>query len=136
MFKKNIPIFTSTAICSVIIYQSILIAPLINNYLNTSDASILLRILWPKFFIVILILSLISIVFNFYNEVNFKKDFLFQIISIISMVMCLILTPYMNELIDNGYIDFWMILHLSTIILTLVTLIVNLLLIFFWKFKV
>lgn len=136
MFKKNISILISTAICSVIIYQSILIAPLINKYLNTSDASILLRILWPKFFIVILILSLISIVFNFYNELNFKKNFLFQIISIISMVICLILTPYMNELIDNGNIDFWIILHLSTITLTLVTLIVNLLLIFLWKFKV
>ena len=136
MFKKNISILISTAICSVIIYQSILIAPLINKYLNTSDASILLRILWPKFFIVILILSLISIVFNFYNEVNFKKNFLFQIISIISMVICLILTPYMNELIDKGNIDFWIILHLSTITLTLVTLIVNLLLIFLWKFKV
>ena len=136
MFKKNIPTLISTAICSVIIYQSILIAPLINKYLNTSDASILLRILWPKFFIVILILSLISIVFNFYNEVNFKKNFLFQIISIISMVICLILTPYMNELIDKGNIDFWIILHLSTITLTLVTLIVNLLLIFLWKFKV
>ena len=136
MFKKNISILISTAICSVIIYQSILIAPLINKYLNTSDASILLRILWPKFFIVILILSLISIAFNFYNEVNFKKNFLFQIISIISMVICLILTPYMNELIDKGNIDFWIILHLSTITLTLVTLIVNLLLIFLWKFKV
>ena len=136
MFKKNISILISTAICSVIIYQSILIAPLINKYLNTSDASILLRILWPKFFIVILILSLISIVFNFYNEVNFKKNFLFQIISIISMVICLILAPYMNELIDKGNIDFWIILHLSTITLTLVTLIVNLLLIFLWKFKV
>ena len=129
---KNFPYIFSAVIVGIILFQSVLVAPAINKLVNTIDASTFLRFIWPKFFIIIAIISLASFVLMIiYSHPNLLKYFSF--ISFLLMLSCYLITPLINEAKDSLNEQLWTILHLSTIIITLVTLILNVLIILYWK---
>ena len=133
-FLKLIPIILSGVIIGIILYQSLLIAPSINKLLSTQDASIYLRYVWPKFFIIIGAISLISwiLILNFSPDQNTAK--IISIISFILMVICYVLIPYMNSAKDSANDTLFIFLHATSMILTLVTLLINIFLIVKWKY--
>ena len=133
-FLKLIPIILSGVIIGIILYQSLLIAPSINKLLSAQDASIYLRYVWPKFFIIIGAISLISwiLILNFSPDQNTAK--IISIISFILMVICYVLIPYMNSAKDSANDSFFIFLHATSMILTLVTLLINIFLIVKWKY--
>ena len=133
-FLKLIPIILSGVIIGIILYQSLLIAPSINKLLSAQDASIYLRYVWPKFFIIIGAISLISwiLILNFSPDQNTAK--IISLISFILMVICYVLIPFMNSAKDSGNNTFFIFLHATSIILTLVTLLINIFLIVKWKY--
>ena len=133
-FLKLIPIILSGVIIGIILYQSLLIAPSINKLLSTQDASQYLRYVWPKFFIIIGVISLISwiLILNFSPDQNTAK--IISIISFILMVICYVLIPYMNSAKDSANDTFFIFLHATSMILTLVTLLINIFLIVKWKY--
>ena len=131
---KHIPLLISGAIAGIILYQSIMIAPSINKLLSTQDASLYLRFIWPKFFLIIAVLSLICglILIYFNPEQNIAK--IFSFVSLFLMLVCYFMIPFMNEAKDSGNDTLFIILHAGSMILTLITLIINILLIVFWKY--
>ena len=133
-FLKLIPIILSGVIIGIILYQSLLIAPSINKLLNTQDASLYLRFIWPKFFIIIGVLSLISwiIILNFSPDQNTAK--IISLTSFVLMVICYVMIPYMNSSKDSGVNTLFIFLHATSMILTLVTLLINIILIAKWKY--
>ena len=133
-FLKLIPIILSGVIIGIILYQSLLIAPSINKLLSAQDASIYLRYVWPKFFIIIGAISLISwiLILNFSTDQNTAK--IISIISFTLMVICYVLIPYMNSAKDLANDTFFIFLHATSMILTLVTLLINIFLIVKWKY--
>ena len=133
-FLKVIPIILSGVIIGIILYQSLLIAPSINKLLSTQDASIYLRYVWPKFFIIIGAISLISwiLILNFSPDQSTAK--IISIISFILMIICYVLIPYMNSAKDSANDSFFIFLHATSMILTLVTLLINIFLIVKWKY--
>ena len=133
-FLKVIPIILSGVIIGIILYQSLLIAPSINKLLSTQDASIYLRYVWPKFFIIIGAISLISwiLILNFSTDQNTAK--IISIISFTLMVICYVLIPIMNSAKDSANDTLFIFLHATSMILTLVTLLINIFLIVKWKY--
>ena len=133
-FLKVIPIILSGVIIGIILYQSLLIAPSINKLLSAQDASIYLRYVWPKFFIIIGAISLISwiLIQNFSPYQNTAK--IISIISFTLMVICYVLIPYMNSAKDSANDTLFIFLHATSMILTLVTLLINIFLIVKWKY--
>ena len=133
-FLKVIPIILSGVIIGIILYQSLLIAPSINKLLSTQDASIYLRYVWPKFFIIIGAISLISwiLILNFSPDQSTAK--IISIISFILMIICYVLIPYMNSAKDSADDTLFIFLHATSMILTLVTLLINIFLIVKWKY--
>ena len=133
-FLKLIPIILSGVIIGMILYQSLLIAPSINKLLSAQDASIYLRYVWPKFFIIIGAISLISwiLILNFSTDQNTAK--IISIISFTLMVICYVLIPYMNSAKDSANDTLFIFLHATSMILTLVTLLINIFLIVKWKY--
>ena len=131
---KNLPFLLSGIIISIILYQSVLIAPAINELININDASVFLRFIWPKFFVLISLLSLFSLIVIIYNKDSNSKKKYFVVTSFLTMLFCLSAVPFINEAkdIDNEFL--WSILHLITVILTLVTLIINILIMTKWDF--
>ena len=133
-FLKLIPIILSGVIIGIILYQSLLIAPSINKLLSAQDASIYLRYVWPKFFIIIGVISLISwiLILNFSPDQSTAK--IISIISFILMIICYVLIPYMNSAKDSANDTLFIFLHATSMILTLVTLLINIFLIVKWKY--
>ena len=133
-FLKIIPIILSSVIIGIILYQSLLIAPSINKLLNTQDASLYLRYIWPKFFIIVGVISLISwiLILNFSPDQNTGK--IISITSFILMVVCYVLIPYMNSAKDSANDTYFIFLHAISMVLTVVTLLINIFLIVKWKY--
>ena len=133
-FLKIIPIIFSSVIIGIILYQSLLIAPSINKLLNTQDASLYLRYIWPKFFIIVGVISLISwiLILNFSPDQNTGK--IISITSFILMVVCYVLIPYMNSAKDSANDTYFIFLHAISMVLTVVTLLINIFLIIKWKY--
>lgn len=132
---KIIPLINAGIIIGIVLFQSLLVAPGINELISTKEASIFLRFIWPKFFIVLGIISIISfIILTFKNKIqNLPK--VFFIISFLLMLACYIITPFINEAKDTNNEMLWSTLHLLTIFFTLITLVLNFLTIIYWKFE-
>ena len=129
---KSLPLILSGVIIGIILFQSILVAPAVNKIINSQDASIFLRYIWPKFFLIIALISLGALIVNIFNS----NPNIFKILTFISfllMLICFFITPVINNAKDTLNDQLWSALHLLTIILTLITLILNILIAIFWK---
>ena len=132
---NNLPFTISCIISAIILFQSLFIAPSINKIITTKEASKFLRYLWPKFFIIISTLSTFSLIANYYLEIEKNMVNYIIIICIILMLVCYFITPIINRTKDNSKNKLWTVLHLATVILTLITLVLNILIICFWEFN-
>ena len=131
---KFFPLVLSGFISGIIIYQSLLIAPSVNKLLSNQDASLYLRYIWPKFFIVVGILSLLCFIcISIFNS-NQNTAKIFSIISAFLMLICYVAIPYMNQAKDSLNESLFIILHSGSIILTILTLLMNLSIFIFWKY--
>ena len=129
---KNLPLIISSIIVGIILFQSALVAPAINRLINAEVASVFLRYIWPKFFMIIAILSLTSFVVVVINSNQNLYKYV-SIVSFVLMLICYLITPMINDAKDSLNDQLWTALHLSTIILTFITLIINALTIVYWK---
>ena len=132
---ENLPFSISCIISSIILFQSFFIAPSTNRIITTKEASKFLRYLWPKFFVIISMLSTLSVIANYYLGIEKNIVNYLMIISIIFMLTCYFITPIINKAKDNSKNKLWTALHLATVILTLITLVLNVLIIYLWQFN-
>ena len=131
---KHIPLIISGLITGIILYQSLMIAPSINKLLSTQDASLYLRYIWPKFFLIIALMSLVCGLILVYFNPDQNTAKIFSFLSLFLMLICYFMIPFMNDAKDSGSDTLFIILHAGSMILTLVTLVINMLFIVFWKF--
>ena len=129
---NNIPLILACVIIGVILYQSFFIAPSINKVHNQKEASKYLRYIWPKFFLIITILSSLSLLSIFLLSINKMIVTFFVISSILFMLVCYFIVPTINKSKDDSKIKLWTILHLLTVTLTFITLLLNISIIFYW----
>ena len=123
---KQLPYIISGLIIGIILFQSSLIAPAINNLISPKEASILLRYIWPKFFIIIGSLSLITFLL-FYNNSQTRPILKYlSLSSFLFMSFCYFIIPMINEAKDFSNDQLWINLHLTTIIMTLIVFVFNL----------
>ena len=131
---KNLPYLNSGIIIGIILFQSIFIAPAINQLINTNEAAIFLRYIWPIFFIIIGFLSLISFISFLKYKIQKSSLSIYVIISFFLMLSCFISVPFINNAKDVNNEFLWSILHMKTVLFTLITLILNALIVFRWNF--
>ncbi len=131
---KFFPLVLSGVISGIIIYQSLLIAPSVNKLLSNQDASLYLRYIWPKFFIIVGILSLLCFIFILIFNSNQSIAKTLSILSAFLMLICYFAIPYMNQAKDSLNESLFIILHSGSIILTILTLLMNLSIFIFWKY--
>ena len=111
-----------------------MIAPSINKLLSTQDASLYLRYIWPKFFLIIALMSLVCGLILVYFNPDQNTAKIFSFLSLFLMLVCYFMIPFMNNAKDSGSDTLFIILHAGSMILTLITLVINMLFIVFWKF--
>ena len=132
---KNIPLLISAIISGLILFQSILVAPAVNKLINSKEASVFLRYIWPKFFLVIALLSLFSFFAIIYQNNNQNLAKYFTLSSFVLMTICYAITPLINNAKDTSNEQLWVVLHLATILITLIVLVLSVLTIIYWKFN-
>ena len=120
----SITLIIASVISGLILFQSFLVAPSVNKLLERKGASIFLRHIWPKFFLLISMLSLISLLFELYINSS-TIIIVFSFIAFMLMLVCFIITPSINKAKDNSNKQLWTILHLGTVLITLIILILN-----------
>tara|TARA_B100001287_G_scaffold271925_1_gene272894 strand:- start:6642 stop:7061 length:420 start_codon:yes stop_codon:yes gene_type:complete len=131
---KNLPYLNSGIIIGIILFQSIFIAPAINQLISTNEAAVFLRYIWPIFFIIIGLLSLISFV-SILKDKNQKPVLkVYIVISLILMLSCFFSVPFINNAKDLKDEFLWSILHMKTVVFTLISLILNILVVARWIF--
>ena len=121
----QIPLIICSVVSGIILFQSFLIAPAINKLIDQKQASTLLRYLWPKFFLIISSLSAISFILSFIIQTDQTLIKYSSGLSFVLMSICYFIIPIINNAKDSLKNRLWSSLHLTTVILTLVTLILS-----------
>ena len=127
----QIPLIICSVVSGIILFQSVLIAPAINKLIDQKQASTLLRYLWPKFFLIISSLSAISFILSFIIQTDQTLIKYSSGLSFVLMSICYFIIPIINNAKDSLKNRLWSSLHLTTVILTLVTLILSISTIYF-----
>ena len=132
---KNIPLLISAIISGLILFQSTLVAPAVNKLINSKEASVFLRYIWPKFFLIVALLSLFSFFAIIYQNNNQNLAKYFTLSCFVLMTICYAITPLINNAKDTSNEQLWVVLHLATILITLIVLVLSVLTIIYWKFN-
>lgn len=130
---NKVPYLISAIIIGLIIYQSGFIAPSINKIIDKDNASIYLRFIWPKFFLIIAFLSIVSFIVIYFLDENQLYPKYLSLGSFVFMILSYLLIPFINNARDSENNSLFFYLHLLSMIFTLITLIVNVLIIKFWN---
>ncbi|MEM7697888.1 MAG: hypothetical protein AAF236_05730 [Verrucomicrobiota bacterium] len=122
------PRFLSVIIATIIVFQSVIVAPAINVALEVEPAAIMLRFIWPIFFALIGILGLVGVV----TARKQKMGLIVNAATVVGMVVCYVLVPIINEAKDSDHMRLWSALHMVTVGLTFGLLVLHLVYVFRW----
>ena len=114
----------------VILFQSFIVASSIFKVLPEENAGLLLRNLFPKFFLFLAALALVGLAIGFVNGLKFFPLVFLQLLNFIFFVVCYSLIPATNRERDQENKKTFGILHTVSVLLTLLALIFNLSLVF------
>ena len=127
----NLKLIVSGIICGIILLQTSVIAPIIFKYLDQNQTRDLLRAIFPKFFLFILLLASLSLVLDILDNITFDIKTIIASITIILSILCYIIIPSTNEAKDKNNQKKFKFLHNVSVISTVIILITNLSLVFF-----
>ena len=114
----------------VILFQSFFVASSIFKVLPEENAGLLLRNLFPKFFLFLAALALVGLAIGFVNGLKFFPLVFLQLLNFLFFVVCYSLIPATNRARDQENKKTFGILHTVSVLLTLLALIFNLSLVF------
>ena len=97
MQKSSVSRLLSLIIATVVIYQSAVVAPIINIYLPVDAAAKLLRAIWPIFFALIGLLGDVGAVISRKERVGADVN----VATALSMAICYGFVPFINEARDS-----------------------------------
>ena len=127
----NLELVISGTICGIILLQTSVIAPSVFRYLDQSQTRVLLRAIFPKFFLFILILASLSLMVGILNNVKFDIQIIIALLTVALSILCYIIIPSTNEAKDKNNQKKFKFLHNVSVISTVIILITNLSLVFF-----
>ena len=127
---NQIYILCAGLISGVIIFQSSIVASSIFTVLPEENAGLLLRNLFPKFFLFLIGLSFISVICFFLANLSFFPFGLIGFTGLLSMSICYFIIPKTNQARDEKNNSLFNKLHTLSVSLTLLVLFLNLSVIF------
>ena len=127
----NLELIVSGIICGIILLQTSVVAPSIFKYLDQNQTRDLLRAIFPKFFLFMLLLASLSFVIGVLNSVKFDIQTIVASLTVVLSILCYIIIPSTNEAKDKNNQKKFKFLHNVSVISTVIILITNLSLVFF-----
>jgi len=120
---ENIPILLHGAVAGLILYQSAIVAPNVFLLLPPENSSLILRTVFPSFFLTILVLSLLSSLCSLLY-LNWSTAVIGGVSASLSMVAYLMI-PITNRSRDEGNNEQFNRLHLLSVVITLIILLLS-----------
>ena len=127
----NLELIVSGIICGIILLQTSVVAPSIFKYLDQNQTRDLLRAIFPKFFLFILLLASLSFAIGVLNSVKFDIQTIVASLTVVLSILCYFIIPSTNEAKDKNNQKKFKFLHNVSVISTVIILITNLSLVFF-----
>ena len=127
----NLKLIISGIICGIILLQTSVIAPSVFKYLDQNQMRDLLRAIFPKFFLYILLLASSSLVVGILDNVKFDIQTIIASLTIVLSILCYIIIPSTNEAKDKNNQNRFKFLHNLSVISTVIIFLTNLSLVFF-----
>ena len=127
----NLELIVSGVICGIILLQTSVVAPSVFKYLDQNQTRDLLRAIFPKFFLFILLLASLSFAIGVLNSVKFDFQTIVASLTVVLSILCYIIIPSTNEAKDKNNQKKFKFLHNVSVISTVIILITNLSLVFF-----
>ena len=121
---NNINLILPGLIIGVIVYQTMFVAPTVFQTIDSKNTSKFLRKIFPKFFILIFILSALAIIEAYYNSRGNPFYVIYMITSLFS-ILAFSLIPMTNKATDDNDKKKFKILHSLSVLLTIIILIIN-----------
>ena len=111
-------------IVGIIIFQTSIIAPTVFKTINSKETSSFLRIIFPKFFILILALGLMSLIAELFYEKN-TLTISISALTVLMALFCYSIIPSTNSATDEGDKKKFKQLHSLSVITTVGILLLN-----------
>ena len=116
-------------IVGIIIFQTSVIAPSVFKTVNSEETSKFLRIIFPKFFILIFALGVMSLIVELLYEKNISTISI-SVLTVLMALLCYIIIPSTNSATDEGDKKKFKKLHSISVFTTLGILLLNILIFF------
>jgi hypothetical protein len=120
----------SGVISGMILFQTAIVAPVVFTALDAENASKFLRKIFPRFFMVIFILGISSLIAS--SVLLNIQGIVIAAVTATSMITSYLVVPATNKARDEERSTAFRRLHTLTVVLTLFTLLVN----FSWIFPI
>ena len=128
---SNLELILSGIICGIILFQTSVIVPSMFKYLDQNQIRDLLRAIFPKLFLYILLLASSSLVVGLFDNVKFDIRTIIASLTVVFSILCYIIIPSTNEAKDNNNQKRFKFLHNLSVISTVIIFLTNLSLVFF-----
>ena len=122
----NLEVIISGAICGIILLQTSVIAPSVFKYLDQNQTRDLLRAIFPKFFLFILFLGILSLITGLINQMQIDVQIIIGTITVMLSLLCYFIIPATNEAKDKNNQKRFKLLHKVSVISTVIILVTNL----------
>ena len=109
----------------IILFQTALIAPTVFKVLEAESAGAFLRTIFPRFFLIIMGLSVLMFVLAFFSEDLEAMSFVLPGVTLLFSSISYLVIPETNRARDEGEEKTFKVLHSLTVLLTLIILILN-----------
>ena len=126
----NLELIMSGIICGIILFQTSVIAPNVFKYLDQIQIRDLLRAIFPKFFLYIILLASLSLVVGMLDNVKFDIQSTIASLTVVLSILCYIIIPSTNEAKDKNNQKRFRFLHNLSVISTVIIFLTNLSLVF------
>ena len=114
----------SGVISGMILFQTAIVAPVVFTTLDAENASKFLRKIFPRFFMVIFILGISTLIVS--SVFLSIQGIVIAAVTAISMIISYLVVPATNKARDEDMSTAFRRLHTLTVVLTLFTLLANL----------
>ena len=122
----NLEVIISGAICGIILLQTSVIAPIVFKYLDQNQTRDLLRAIFPKFFLYIIFLGILSLIISLVNQIKIDGQIIIGTITVMLSLLCYLIIPATNEAKDKNNQKRFQLLHKVSVISTVIILVTNL----------
>ena len=122
----KLELILSGIICGIILLQTSVIAPNVFKYLDQNQTRDLLRAIFPKFFLYILLLAALSLVVGILDNVKFDIQTIIASLTVVLSILCYFIIPSTNEAKDNNNQKRFEFLHNLSVISTVIIFLTNL----------